>query len=187
MTIMVAFIQRLLARYSRVADRPVYPVLNVGLAFAATLLAIAFVPILLALVALKPRHWLRTAIWCAVGSALGASLMAWLVGEYGPQAVAELLPSIARSREWVTGLRWVEQFGFVAVIAVAGLPLSQTPVLIVCALLGMPLKEVFASVLLGKLVKYTVSAALATTALNQVSTREQDGTGADKSHKTEST
>jgi membrane protein YqaA with SNARE-associated domain len=182
---MTAFMLRMVARYSRVADRPAYPLMNVGLAFAATLLVIAFVPILLALVALKPRHWLRTAIWCAVGSALGATLMAWLVGEYGTQAVAELLPGIARSREWVAGLRWVEQFGFIAVIAVAGLPLSQTPVLIVCALLGMPLQEVFASVLVGKLIKYLVCAAFAATVLNRVSGGVQNDAATEKFQRAE--
>jgi membrane protein YqaA with SNARE-associated domain len=184
---MAAYIQRLLARFSQVAGSPAFPLFSMALAFAATLLAVAFVPILLALIAIQQRHWARTAIGCAVGSALGATLMAWLVGEYGPQAVAELLPAVARSREWAAGLRWVEQFGFLAVIAVAGLPLSQTPVLIVCALLGMPLKEVFFSVLLGKLIKYLVSAAFAATALNRISAREPNDRGTDKPHKTEPT
>jgi membrane protein YqaA with SNARE-associated domain len=169
MTNTVAFIPSQIARFSGIANSPAFPLLGMALAFVATLLAVAFVPILLALVALQQRHWARTAIGCAVGSALGATLMAWLVGEYGPQAVAELLPAVARSREWAAGLRWVEQFGFLALVAVAGLPLSQTPVLIVCALLGVPLKEVFVAVLLGKLIKYLVSAAFAATALKRVS------------------
>jgi membrane protein YqaA with SNARE-associated domain len=142
--------------------------MGTALAFAATLLAVAFVPVLCGLVALKKKHWMRMAIYCAIGSALGATFMAWLVAQYGTQTVAEYLPGIARSREWAAGLRWVEQYGFVALIAVAGLPVSQTPILIVCALLGMPPVEVFASVLLGKLAKYLVCAASAATALNHL-------------------
>lgn len=125
---MAAFFLRLITRFSRIADSPVFPLYCMALAFATTLLAVAFVPILCALVAVKRHYWTRTAIFCAVGSALGAMLMAWLVGTYGPQVVAELVPSIARSREWEAGLRWVDQFGYMALIAVAGLPSSQTPV-----------------------------------------------------------
>jgi membrane protein YqaA with SNARE-associated domain len=53
-------------------------------------------------------------------------------------------------------------------------PANKTPVLIVCALMGMPLTEVFASVLVGKLIKYIVSAAFADTALKHVTIRPQN-------------
>ncbi len=165
---MTAFFQRLITRFSGLAGSPLFPLLGATLAFAATLLAVAFVPVLCALVALKRRHWARIALGCAIGSALGATVLAWLVGEYGPQFITEFLPGIARSREWESGLRWVDQFGFIALLAVAGLPLSQTPVLVVCALLGMPLPTVFASVFGGKLLKYLVSAAFAAAALDHV-------------------
>ncbi len=164
-------LKRAPARFSSAAGSPLFPLFGAALAFAATLLAVAFVPVLCGLVALKRRHWPRTAIYCAIGSALGATLMAWLVAQYGTQVVAEYLPGIARSREWAAGLRWVEQYGFLALVAVAGLPLSQTPVLIVCALLGMSPAQVFASVLIGKLAKYLVSAASAAAALNHLPAR----------------
>jgi len=163
-------LKRAPARFSSAAGSPLFPLFGAALAFAATLLAVAFVPVLCGLVALKRRHWPRTAIYCAIGSALGATLMAWLVAQYGTQVVA-YLPGIARSREWAAGLRWVEQYGFLALVAVAGLPLSQTPVLIVCALLGMSPAQVFASVLIGKLAKYLVSAASAAAALNHLPAR----------------
>lgn len=161
-----AYINRLVASYSHVAGHAAFPLVAMACAFAATLLAVAFVPVLCALVALNRRQWGRMAICCAIGSALGATLMAWMVAEFGTQAVSSLLPGIARSSEWSAGLRWVEQYGYIALIAVAGLPASQTPVLIVCALLGMPSSEVFFSVLLGKLAKYAVCAAATARALD---------------------
>ncbi len=179
---MTALFQRLITRFSGLASSPLFPLLGVTFAFAATLLAVAFVPVLCALVALKRRHWARTALGCAIGSALGATVLAWLVGEYGPQFTAEFLPNIARSREWETGLRWVDQYGFVALIAVAGLPLSQTPVLLVCALMGMPLPTVFASIFIGKLLKYLVSAAFAATALEHVLLRTRSTENSSKPH-----
>jgi membrane protein YqaA with SNARE-associated domain len=179
---MVPFFRRQIARLSRRADSPLFPGLGMVLAFAATLTAVAFVPILCALVAARRRHWVWTAICCAIGSALGATLLAWLAGEYGMQFMTEVLPRVARSQEWGIGMRWVKQFGFIALIAVACLPLSQTPVLIACALLGMPAEEVFASVLVGKLIKYIISAALATAALNHVADHGQDDVSADKKH-----
>ena len=164
-----AFFRRLIARFSRIADSPQFPLIGLLLAFTATLLAVAFVPVLCALVAPKRSHWVRITLCCALGSALGATALAWLVGNYGTQVMEELLPRVARSHEWAIGIRWVNQFGFMALIAVASLPLSQTPVLVVCALMGMPLAEVFASVLVGKLLKYFVSTGVAVAAMEHIS------------------
>jgi membrane protein YqaA with SNARE-associated domain len=157
---------RLMTRLSRMTDSPAFPMMGFVLAFAATLVAVAFVPVLCALVSLKRQHWLRIAAYCAVGSALGATLIAWLVAQYGTQAIAEFLPGIGRSPIWESGLRWVNQYGLIALGVVAALPSSQTPVLIVCALLGIPLPGVFASVLLGKMIKYSVCAASTAATLN---------------------
>ncbi len=170
---MADYMAGVVTRVSQLANRPLFPLASAALAFAATLLVVAFVPALCALVALQRRQWVRVAFSCAIGSALGATLLAWLVAEYGTQAIAGLMPGMVRSGEWAAGLRWVEHFGFVVLIAFASLPVSQTPVLIVCALLGMPLSHVFISVLLGKVMKYFLYAAFTASMLNQLTLRQQ--------------
>lgn len=156
----MAWLAHLVARVSRAAQRPYFALLSLALAFGATLLAIAFVPVLCMLVVARQRRWGVLVVTCALGSALGATLLAWLVATFGTQILEYLLSRLARTQEWQTGSRWVDAFGFAALLAVAALPLSQTPVLIVCALMGMPLAEVFLSVFAGKLIKYSVSAAV---------------------------
>jgi membrane protein YqaA with SNARE-associated domain len=155
----MAWFARLAARVLRAAQRPYFPLLGVALAFGATLLAIAFVPVLCMLVVARQRRWGVLVVACSLGSALGATLLAWLVSTYGTQILDYLLSRLARTQEWQTGTRWVDAFGFAALLAVAALPLSQTPVLIVCALMAMPMTEIFLSVFAGKLIKYSVSAA----------------------------
>jgi MFS family permease len=80
------------------------------------------------LVAARQRRWGLLVIACALGSALGATLLAWLVANYGTQFFEILLPRLAHTQEWQSGIRWIDTFGFAALLAVAALPLSQTPV-----------------------------------------------------------
>lgn len=75
---------------------------------------------------------------------------------------------MASTREWQTGIRWVDAFGFAALFAVAVLPLSQTPVLIVCALMKMHLSEVLLSIFAGKWLKYAISAAFVSSAAGRL-------------------
>ena len=104
----------------------------------------------------------------ALGSALGATVLAVLAAQYGPQLLEQWLPRVMASHEWRKGVRWVDAYGAYALLAVAALPLSQTPVLIVCALLGMSPWTLGLSVFAGKGAKYAVSAALATSARKHV-------------------
>jgi len=57
-------------------------------------------------------------------------------------------------------LAWVGEYGVIALFFVAALPLPQTPALLFCALTRQPLLEVLAAVLLGKLLKYGLTAWL---------------------------
>lgn len=156
----MAWFARLIARVSRAAQRPYFALRGLTLAFGAALLVIAFVPVLCMLVVARQRRWGLMVGACTLGSALGATLLAWLLATYGKQILDYLLARPARTQEWQTGSRWVYAFGFAALLAVAALPLSQTPVLIVCALMGMPLAQVFLSAFAGKLIKYGMSAAV---------------------------
>jgi membrane protein YqaA with SNARE-associated domain len=167
--IMTSWLRQWVKVLVRWARHPLSPLLGSLLAFSATLTAVAFVPALCPLAIARGRKWGMLVLCCAIGSALGATLLAWLFAAYGPQYVEMVLPRAAHAQTWETAMRWVDDFGFFALIAVAALPLSQTPLLIVCALLGMPLPAIFWSIFAGKLAKYSVSAKLAVSAATHFS------------------
>ena len=153
------WIRRLASWASRWAHSPYFPLAGLVLALGATLTAIAFVPVLCVLVTARGARWGLLVITCALGSALGATILAWIVAEYGPQMIEQWLPRVSHSQQWLSGVHWVEDFGYLALFAFAALPLSQTPVLVACAILGMSLPQIFLAVLAGKLAKYAISAA----------------------------
>ena len=62
---------RVAASAARHAQSPFYPLLGLALAFAATLGAVAFVPLLCMLVLARGERWGSLVVGCALGSALG--------------------------------------------------------------------------------------------------------------------
>lgn len=153
---------------TRRARSPYFPLLGFCLAFVATIVATAFVPVLSVLVAARGKQWGLLVLACALGSALGASVLAWIAANYGPAILEQWLPRVMSSQQWLSGVRWVEDYGYLALFAFAALPLSQTPVLIVCALAGMSVIQVFLAIFVGKFAKYAVSAAAVTAAARRI-------------------
>jgi hypothetical protein len=87
-------------------------------------------------------------------------------------------PHFVASHQWQGTVQWVARFGFLALATVAALPITHTPALIFCALLGMPPLEVFASFLIGKGIKYAVCAAFTVAALNHATELRTEGAAA---------
>jgi membrane protein YqaA with SNARE-associated domain len=171
--------KKLLARLEPAAHRPLFPLLGGIVALFATVSAVAFVPILCALVALNRHRWRSTTFSCALGSASGAALLAYLIGYFGYQVVSEHLPHFVASHQWQGTAQWVARFGFLALTTIAALPITHTPALIFCALLGMPPLEVFVSFLIGKGIKYAVCAAFTMAALNHATELRTKGANCD--------
>jgi membrane protein YqaA with SNARE-associated domain len=162
-------LRRLGRRLAPYADRPWFPPLAGFLAFAATLsFTVPVVPVLCTLVAINRRRWLWLALWAVLGSAAAGALFTHLLGHFGTAFLAEKLPQLVVSKHWHLLVKWVSSYGFISLAAIAVSPIAQTPALILAALLGMPWFEVFASLALGKGVKYTLMAALTAKTAGQV-------------------
>lgn len=154
-------VHRWVTRLSPYAERPWFPPLAGLLAAAATLsLSVPVGPVLVALVALNPRRWRAVVVWSVLGSAVAGALFTHLLGHFGGAWINERLPQLAASKHWHTLVAWVSDYGFVTLAAIAASPFSQTPALILAALLGLPWLDVLGALVLGKGLKYSVVGAI---------------------------
>ena len=154
-------IRRWVARLFPYSDRWWFPSLAAVLAAAATLsLTVPVGPILIALVALNPRRWRAFVGWSVLGSAVAGTLFTHLLGQFGGAWINERLPQLAASKHWHYLVSWVSDYGFATLALVAASPFTQTPALMLAALLGLPWPEVLGALLLGKGLKYSVVGAV---------------------------
>lgn len=131
------------------------------MAFAATLsMTVPTVPLLGALVVLNPRRWLAISIWTMLGSALGGALLVHLFGHFGALFLAAKLPELMASPHWQHMAAMTSHHGWWMLALIAASPVSQTPFLLVAAILGMPAFAVFFSLVAGKAVKYGLVAVV---------------------------
>ena len=154
-------IRRWVGRLFPYANRWWFPPLAAALSATATLsLSVPVGPLLIALVALNPRRWRALVVWSVLGSAVAGALFTYLLGHFGGAWIDERLPQLAASKHWHYLVSWVSSYGFVTLAAVAASPFTQTPALFLAALIGMPWPEVFAALLLGKGLKYSLVGAI---------------------------
>ena len=152
---------RLLRWLAPVAGRKWFPPLAAIVAFAATLsMTVPTVPFITAWVVLSPRRWVSISLWAVSGSALAGALLVHLLGHFGILFLTERLPELMASTHWQHMVKWTSHHGWWVLILVAASPISQTPVLFLAAILGMPVVTVFLSLFAGKLAKYGVVAGL---------------------------
>ena len=154
-------IRRGVRRLFPYSDRWWFPSLAAVLAAAATLsLTVPVGPILIALVALNPRRWRAFVVWSVLGSAIAGALFTHLLGHFGGAWINERLPQLAASKHWHYLLSWASDYGFATLAVIAASPFTQTPALILAALLGLPWPEVLGALLFGKGLKYSVVGAV---------------------------
>ncbi|WP_175817025.1 YqaA family protein [Burkholderia diffusa] len=138
------------------ADRYVFPALAGIIAFGATVtMSIPLVPVVSAMVALKPSRWIAIVVCAVLGSATGAALLAYVIETLSLPWLNERIPELMNSRHWQHLVDWVARYGWWALAGIAASPMAQTPALALAGMLGMPLWLVFLAVALGKTVKYT--------------------------------
>jgi membrane protein YqaA with SNARE-associated domain len=144
-------------RLAPFADRRLFPALAGVIAFAATVtMSVPLVPVVSAIVALKPARWLAVVVSAVAGSAAGAVLLTYVIGALSLPWLDAKMPELMNSRHWLHLVEWVSRSGWWALAAVAASPLAQTPVLALAGMLGMSLWHVFFAVALGKAIKYGV-------------------------------
>lgn len=162
-------IRRWVGRLQPYAEKWWFPPLSGALSAAATLsLTIPVGPMLMALVTLNPRRWRAVVIASVLGSAVAGALFTHLLGHFGSAWINERLPQLAAAKHWHYMVSWVSNYGFVTLAAIAASPFSQTPALILAAVLGLPWPEVFGALMIGKGLKYSLVGAVTERTANGV-------------------
>ena len=165
-------LQRLVNRLAPLAGKRWFPALAGLLAFGATLsMSVPTVPVLSALVLLERRRWLAMSVWAVAGSAAAGALLVHVLRHFATLFVAEKLPELAASSHWQHLTDWVSLHGWWTLAVVAASPVSQTPVLILAAVLGMSTPTVFFSLAAGKAVKYGFAAGFTAKAAERLAER----------------
>jgi membrane protein YqaA with SNARE-associated domain len=154
-TLLIKFLQRY-------TDRFWYPPLIGFLAALDNLVVV--IPndgILISSSMLIPKRWFGFALSVAIGSTVGAMVLASLVESQGLPWILEAYPGINETKSWAWSVEFFEQYGLFLVFAVAVTPFVQQPAVILATLANTPLLELAAVIFLGRFIKFLIMAYVA--------------------------
>lgn len=110
---------------------------------------------------LQPTRWRALTLSCALGSALGATLLVATFHQLGWETLYASFPELAAHPHWQAVMDWAATYGTAALFVIAATPLPQTPALIFFGAARSDFMPVFGVMLAGKLLKYGLMAWLA--------------------------
>lgn len=147
-----AWLRRLLIR--SVAHR-YYSLVVTAIAFFSTMtFSFPFVAVLIPAVVLSPRRWLSLGLLTGVASGCGAAALVEIFQYLGWEFVLSRYPELVQTQAWQTGSEWLQRWGLLAMLIIAGSPIPQTPALFFCALADVSTLGILVAVGIGKTVKY---------------------------------
>lgn len=141
------------------ADRLWYPPL-IGLLAALDNLII-IIPndgLLISSSMLTPKRWFVLALCVAVGSTVGAIVLAALVEYQGLPWILEVYPGLDDTRAWAVSNQFFDNYGLLLVFVVAVTPLMQQPAVILASLANTPLFDLAAVIFAGRIIKFLIMA-----------------------------
>lgn len=141
----------------RFVNRPWYPAM---IAFLAALdFFIVVVPTDLFLISAvfgRPRRWLPISLTIALGSTLGAVILAYVL-DYDQELIHRAFPSVFASSQWAYAERLIEEYGIYAIFFAAVGPLPIQPFVLVGALSAhLSLEGLAISVAAGRVIKFSL-------------------------------
>ena len=136
-------------------DHRYYPAVVAFIAFGATLtFAFPFVAVLIPAVLLSPRRWKSLGVLTGIASGLGAAALVTVFQYLGSEVAIARYPELVQSSAWQTAAEWLQRWGLMAMMIIAGSPLPQTPALLFCALAELSTPGIMLAVGFGKTAKY---------------------------------
>ncbi len=146
------WLRRLLMR--SVAHR-YYSLVVTAIAFSSTMtFTFPFVAVLIPAVLLSPRRWRSLGLLCGLASGCGAAVLVEIFQYLGSEFIVSHYPELMHSQAWLTASEWLQRWGLVAMLIIAGSPIPQTPALLFCALADVSTLGILIAVGIGKTVKY---------------------------------
>lgn len=107
---------------------------------------------------LTPRRWFTLAISAAIGSTLGAILLATFVETQGLEWILEMYPGINETKFWLWTVDFFQRYGMLLVFIIAITPLTQQPAIVVASLAETPLFLLAAIIFSGRFIKFLLMA-----------------------------
>ena len=107
---------------------------------------------------LTPRRWFTLALCVAIGSTLGAIVLAVFVETQGLEWILKMYPGINETKSWLWTENFFEKYGMLLVFAVAITPFMQQPAIIIASLAEAPLLLLAAVIFLGRFIKFLLMA-----------------------------
>lgn len=105
---------------------------------------------------LTPRRWFTLALCVAIGSTLGAMVLASFVELRGLPWVLDTFSGIDQTKTWIWSAEFFEKYGLWLVFGVAISPLFQQPAVILAGLANTPLTELAVAVFVGRFIKFLI-------------------------------
>lgn len=109
---------------------------------------------------LTPKRWFALALAVAVGSTMGAMVLAAVVELQGLPWILEVYPGIDETKAWKWTDEFFNKYGLLVVFLVAITPLMQQPTVILASLANTPLLELAAVIFAGRFAKFLLMAYL---------------------------
>lgn len=149
-------------RSARFAQSPYALFVLAAIAIAGTWsFTIAVGPFLVAFCLARPERWWAYALTVTLATAIAAVSVAWALTHGAAPWIAQQLPQLMASPEWLRLKAWIDAAGLPAMLAWLALPLPQAPFMVLIGLTGIAPWKVFVAFLFGKGLKHLATARAA--------------------------
>ncbi len=149
-------------KLQRYANRTWYPPLIGSLALLDNFIII--IPndgILISSSMLKPKKWIIYSLFIAIGSTIGAVLLASIVELKGLPWIMEHYPNFVQSKSWLWSQDFFSQYGLIFLFVVSITPLMQQPAVILASLANSSLYKIALIVFVGRFLKFLMMSYIA--------------------------
>lgn len=125
---------------------------------------VVFIPnegLLISAVIASPKAWIKIAFGMSVGSAIGAAIFGFLMGQYGEALINLLFPSLLTSESWRKSAQLLRHHGLWGLAVISFSPLPQHAAVAIAGLIHLSFWKIFLAVLVGRILKYFLFAWIA--------------------------
>lgn len=155
------------AGLKRFAAAPWFPVIVgilSGLNLFTLVLSGPLVVLFCSAVLANRERWFWTSLANAVGTVLGCCLMVLLIEQRGTDFIKESFPSTFKSKWWSWTEGVMQDYGSLAAVPVAAMPIILHPLIFFAKLSNMSNVVLLGSIFVGRVVKYMIMSQVALTA-----------------------
>ncbi len=149
-------------RLQRYANRIWYPPLIGFLALLDNFIIV--IPndgILISSSMLRPKKWIIYSLCVAIGSTIGAVLLASIVELKGLPWIVEHYPNFIQSKSWLWSQDFFSHYGLIFLFVVSITPLMQQPAVILASLANASLYHIALIVFFGRFAKFLMMSFVA--------------------------